>query len=206
MAQVTDIRQYKKDLRQRYKNERLKLSPAEKQSLDEGVFDRFLKLNQYSSSKTILTYVSTDIEVDTRRIIERALEDGKRVAVPYCVPDTRIIEFYTIESLDELSPGTFGVLEPVPNPEKRLTDWEKCLCVVPGLCFDFNGYRLGFGKGYYDRFLSEYTGVKVGICYSSGVRGHLHHGRFDRIVDVIVTEKNIKSIHRRKPRFAKDII
>ncbi|MBR2152054.1 MAG: 5-formyltetrahydrofolate cyclo-ligase [Clostridia bacterium] len=205
MAQITDIREYKKNLRTRYKNERLKLSPTEKQNLDEGVFNRFLKLNQYASSTTILAYVSTNIEVDTRKIIERALEDGKRVAVPYCVPDTRLLEFYLIDSLDDLMPGAFGVLEPTPDPEKRLIDWEKSLCVVPGLCFDFNGYRLGFGKGYYDRFLSEYTGIRVGICYSSGVRGHLHHGRYDRTVDVLVTEKNIKSIHHRKPRFAKDI-
>ncbi len=206
MAQITDIRQYKKNLRIRYKNERLKLSPTEKRNLDEGVLNRLLKLNQYSSAKTVFVYVSTDIEVDTRGIIAQAFADGKRVAVPYCVPNTRIIEFYVINSIDELSPGTFGVLEPVPDPDKRITDWEKSICIVPGLCFDFNGYRLGFGKGYYDRFLSEYTGVKVGICYSSGVRGHLHHGRFDRTVDVLVTEKNIKSIHHRKPRFAKDII
>lgn len=204
MAQITDIREYKKNLRTRYKNERLKLSPTEKQNLDEGVFNRFLKLNQYASSTTILAYVSTNIEVDTRKIIERALEDGKRVAVPYCVPDTRLLEFYLIDSLDDLTPGTFGVLEPTPDPEKRLTDWEKSLCIVPGLCFDFDGYRLGFGKGYYDRFLSEYTGIRVGICYSSGVRGHLHHGRYDRTVDVLVTEKNIKSIHHKRPKFTKD--
>ena len=192
-------------LRTRYKNERLKLSPTEKQNLDEGVFNRFLKLNQYSSAHTLLAYVSTGIEVDTINIINKAFEDGKRVAVPYCVPNTRFLEFYLIDSLDDLSPGTFGVLEPTPNPEKRLTDWEKSICIVPGLCFDFDGYRLGFGKGYYDRFLSEYTGIRVGICYSSGVRGHLHHGRYDRTVDVLVTEKNIKSIHHRKPRFSKDI-
>jgi len=201
MAQITDIREYKKNLRTRYKNERLKLSPTEKQNLDEGVFNRFLKLNQYSSANTLLAYVSTDIEVDTHRIINKALEDGKRVAVPYCVPNTRIIEFYLINSLDDLSPGTFGVLEPIPNPENKLTDWEKSICVIPGLCFDFYGYRLGFGKGYYDRFLSEYTGIRVGICYSSGVRGHLHHGRYDRTVDVLVTEKNIKSIHHKKQKF-----
>ena len=138
MAQITDIREYKKNLRTRYKNERLKLSPTEKQNLDEGVFNRFLKLNQYSSSTTLLTYGSTDIEVGTRQIIERALEDGKRVAVPYCVPDTRLLEFYLIDSFDDLSPGAFGVLEPTPNPEKRLTHWEKSICIVPGLCFDFN--------------------------------------------------------------------
>lgn len=203
MAQINDIREYKKNLRTRYKGERTKLSRQDKQTLDEGVFNRFLKLNQYSSATTLLVYVSTDIEVDTKAIINRALADGKRVAVPYCVPDTRIIEFYLINSLEDLSPGAFGVLEPIPDPAKKLENWEKSICVVPGLCFDFDGYRLGFGKGYYDRFLSEYTGIKVGICYSSGVRGHLNHGRFDRTVDIIVTESHIKSIHHKKRKFTK---
>lgn len=203
MGQIKDIREYKKSLRERYRTERNKLSPNEKLNLDEGIFSRFFKLNQYSSATTVLAYVSLGIEVDTIKIINRILSDNKRVAVPYCVPNTRILEFYLINSIDDLQVGAFGVLEPVPNPENRLTDWSHSICIVPGLCFDLNGYRLGFGKGYYDRFLSDYTGVKIGLCYSSGLRGHLFHGRYDRPVDVIVTEKNIKSIRHQKIKFTK---
>lgn len=70
---------------------------------------------QYKRCRMLLTYVSTAIEVDTRRIIERALADGKQVAVPRCVPGTRDMEFYLIRGLDELEPGTFGVLDPGPT-------------------------------------------------------------------------------------------
>ena len=198
MGQLDDIREYKNRLRKRFRAERAKLSASEKLNLDEGVFNRVLKLNQYAFSKTILTYVSMPNEVDTLRLINKALADGKRVAVPYCIPDTRKMQFYVIESLDELHSGAFGVMEPTPSDERLLTDFESSICFVPGLSFDQYGYRLGYGKGYYDRFLSNYPGAKIGLCYSSGLRDRLRHGRFDRTVDVIVTEKVIRSVKLKK--------
>lgn len=193
MPRIGDIREYKRELRARYRKKREDLDPAEKSRLDGDILGRFLRLNQYASSNLILTYVSTPIEVDTRGLINRALSDGKRVAVPRCIDGTREMEFYEIHSVSELKKRTFGVLEPDDNPERLVTDFKGSLCVVPALCFDNFGYRLGYGKGYYDRFLSGYGGVKVGICYSFGVRGRLIHGRFDCPVDVIVTERYIKT-------------
>ena len=189
---MKDIREYKINLRNFYRSIRQKLSVQDKLSLDQKVFERVLRLNQYATAQLLLVYVSTAIEVDTKMLIEKALEDGKRVGVPRCVPGTREMEFYEIHSLDELEPGTFGVLEPNPNPEKLLPQDPGGLCIIPGLCFDNFGYRLGYGKGYYDRFLSGYTGVTVGICYSSCVRGSLIHGRFDRPVELLVTDRFIR--------------
>ena len=189
---MKDIREYKTNLRNFYRGIRQKLSVQDKLSLDQKVFERVLRLNQYATAQLLLVYVSTAIEVDTKMLIEKALADGKRVGVPRCVPGTREMEFYEIHSLDELEPGTFGVLEPKPNPEKLLPQDPGGLCIIPGLCFDNFGYRLGYGKGYYDRFLSGYTGVTVGICYSSCVRGSLIHGRFDRPVELLVTDRFIR--------------
>lgn len=189
---MKDIREYKTNLRNYYRGIRQKLSVQDKLSLDQKVFERVLRLNQYATAELLLVYVSTAIEVDTKMLIEKALEDGKRVGVPRCVPGTREMEFYEIHSLDELEPGTFGVLEPKPNPERLLPQDPGGLCIIPGLCFDNFGYRLGYGKGYYDRFLSGYTGVTVGICYSSCVRGSLIHGRFDRPVELLVTDRFIR--------------
>lgn len=192
-----DIRQYKTELRNSIKEERRNMDPQEKQKLDSGVARNVFRLYQYKACKTVLVYVSTSIEVDTIEIIKGALRDGKKVAVPRCIPDTRLMEFHYIESMDDLSPGAFGVLEPhetLPVVE----DFTGCLMLLPALSIDYLGYRLGYGKGYYDRYMSRFTGACAGICYSDYIRRHMYHGRFDRPVDVIVTEKWIKDVSARR--------
>jgi 5-formyltetrahydrofolate cyclo-ligase len=84
------------------------------------------------------------------------------------------------------------VLEPDPDTAKRLPEDPGGMCIVPALCYDEYGYRLGYGKGYYDRFLSGYSGITVGICYAACVRGSLVYGRYDRPVELLVTERYIK--------------
>ena len=108
MQRIMDLRQYKAALRERYRAQRTALTPEQKARLDRDVAAHFFRLNQYRSCQTLLCYVSTRIEVDTIPIIRRALQNGKRVAVPRCVPGTREMEFYCIQSLDELSPGPSG--------------------------------------------------------------------------------------------------
>ena len=103
-----------------------------------------------------------------------------------------------IRSLDDLEKGTFGVLEPKHKQCKLVTDLSHGFCIVPGLCFDAKGYRLGYGKGYYDRFLSEFKGVTVGICYTSCVQYGLPHGYFDRPVDILVTENYIRRTEKKQ--------
>lgn len=192
-----DIRQYKNELRDFIKDERRNLQPDVKEQLDSGVTRNVFRLYQYKAAKTVLVYVSTSIEVDTYKIIEGAWRDGKRVAVPRCIPNTRLMEFHYIESFDDLSPGTFGVPEPSENAP-TVDSFEGCLMLLPALSLDYLGFRLGYGKGYYDRYLSRYTGACVGICYSMNIRRHMFHGRYDRPVDVIVTEKWIKDVSARR--------
>ncbi len=189
---VKDIRQLKTRLRAKYRAIRTAMSPEQREQCDERIAQRVFRLWQYRRARQVLVYVSTPIEVDTRRIIRRALGDGKRVAVPRCVPNTREMEFYYIQSLDELSPGSFGVDEPQPQPERLVTDFSEGLCLIPAFCYDFCGYRLGYGKGYYDRFLPRFGGSLIGICYSSCVRRYLPHGRFDRQAELLVTENYIR--------------
>ena len=145
---VGDIRPIKAGLREQYKRLRRNMPREIQDAYDETIARRVAALWQYKRCRMLLTYVSTAIEVDTRRIIERALADGKQVAVPRCVPGTRDMEFYLIRGLDELEPGTFGVLEPRPDPARLVKDFSSGLCLIPALCYDWHGYRLGYGKGY----------------------------------------------------------
>lgn len=189
---VTDIRPIKTELRQKYRSLRQSMSQEIKKEKDLSIADKVRHLWQYENNKVLLIYVSTAIEVDTFLIIQNALADGKKVAVPRCIPDSRNMEFYYIDSIDELQPGMFGVLEPLQNAEKLYNEHDGGLCIVPAFSYDWHGYRLGYGKGYYDRFLSRFTGNIVGICYSDCVQRTLPHGRYDRPVELLVTEKYLR--------------
>ena len=189
---VIDIRPIKSELRQKYRSLRQTMPQEIKTQKDEAIAAQVRRLWQYQRNAVLLIYVSTAIEVDTFRIIRQAIADGKRVAVPRCIPDSRNMEFYYINSTDELSPGMFGVLEPDENPDRLYKESEGGLCIVPAFSYDWNGYRLGYGKGYYDRFLSRFEGNMVGICYSECVQRSLPHGRYDRPVELLVTESYLR--------------
>jgi 5-formyltetrahydrofolate cyclo-ligase len=194
-----DIRSVKSNLREYYKTIRLEMTDMQKSEMDGLITQRITGLWQYKKCQTLLTYVSKDIEVDTINLINLALAEGKTVAVPRCIDGTRNMEFYQINSLeDDLLPGTFGVMEPEPQKCVKLTNYSNSLCIVPALCYDWKGFRLGYGKGYYDRFLDTYNGFIVGIVYSNCVRRSLPHGRFDRPVNLLVTENYIRRTSGRK--------
>lgn len=186
--QKIDIRKIKGDIRQRSKEYRKKLSVDEKLKLDTAIYEKLISLEQIKNAKTILCYMSTDIEVDTRPFLTKMFEMGKTVAVPRCIDNTRDMEFYCISSFEQTEKHTFGVFEPIPQKCQKLRDFRNSVCVLPGLCFDNEGYRLGYGKGYYDRFLSSYKGLKIGICYDNCIEKVLPHGFYDVPADIVLTE------------------
>lgn len=186
-----DIRIYKTELRQAARARRTAMSPAAKTAADKAVENNVRRLYQYRGAETLMVYVSTPIEISTRGIIQNAWADGKRVAVPRCIPDTREMQFHYITSFEDLAPGTFSVLEPDENLPV-VENFNRCLMLVPGFVYDRFGYRLGYGKGYYDRYISRFTGVTVGLCYEHEVTYRLQHGRYDRPVGTILTEKRIR--------------
>ena len=181
-------------LRSEYRARRAAMLSQEKHQRDEQIARAVCSLEQYRRNQWLLIYVSMPLEVDTRRIIRQAWQDGKRVAVPRCVPQTREMDFYEIRSFEDLTSGTFGVEEPLPKPGNLATDLKQGLCIVPALCYDREGYRLGYGKGYYDRFLARFKGDVIGICYSDEVLLRLPRDRFDCAVDTVVTDECIRQI------------
>ncbi len=189
-----DIRTYKSELRNKYKTIRREMSEEIKKSRDNKIFSHLINLDVYKNSDIVLTYVSTAIEVDTIEFIKYALNDNKTVAVPRCVDGTRDMIFYVIKSLEDLENGTFSVLEPLPEKCERLNEFDGAFCIVPALVYDRYGYRLGYGKGYYDRFLSAHLNMhRIGIGYCCCTATKLIHGRFDVPVEILVTEKYVKT-------------
>ena len=187
---LNDIRLVKENLRSRYKDKRAALNFKKKLDMDVKIHSKLLSLREYLECSTVFTYVSKNIEVNTLPIIESSIKLGKNIAVPRCIKEEMQMDFYFIKALKELSPGAFGVLEPNPEKCEKVKFFEKSsLCIVPGFSFDLRGFRLGYGKGYYDRFLAEYKGYTVGLCYSNCVRNKLPHGKFDKPVNFLITNQ-----------------
>ncbi len=175
-------------LRKHYKDMREKMTAQYKRSLDIEIASRFLCTYEYMQAKTLLVYVSRATEVDTIGIIHGAFANGKRVAVPKC-EDNGIMNFYLINSMDDLKKGYAGISEPDVSRCTKLSDFADSICIVPGLSFDPEGYRVGFGGGYYDRFLANYEGISAGLCYTSFVKWDLPREEHDVPVSILVTDR-----------------
>lgn len=144
----------------------------------------------------VLAYVSRGGEVDTINIILRILDDGGAVYVPRCTPGENTMNFYEIHSLEELEEGSFGIFEPVDECPAA-PDINGALCLVPGLSFTEQGDRIGYGKGYYDRFLRENREkslITVGLCYNELIRQELPVDETDEAVQYMITDKIIKEV------------
>lgn len=192
---LKNIKERKRELRAYYKKLRAECPQNIKQNLDKELTQKFLSLDEYKNCDTLFAFVSMPIECDTSMIIDNALLDNKHVALPKCKNKSGIMDFYFINSKDDLKKGMYSIFEPDSDKCKLVTDFSHGLCLVPGLCFDFQGYRLGFGKGYYDRFLNDFGGTSIGICYSRYVEKSLPHGIFDKYTDILVTEKFVNHNH-----------
>lgn len=187
----------KKQLRAHYKQLRKNMPLEDRLLCDQAVTDSFLESSFYKNCDELLIYVSFDIEVDTINIIKQALTE-KTVFCPRCVSGTNIMQFYRIDSFDCLVSGSYGILEPSTDLPMQTQFSENAVCVVPGLSFDRSGHRLGFGKGFYDRFLCDFSGVKVGLCYDGCCCESLPHDSYDICVDHLITESRCVSFGLRK--------
>ena len=132
-----------------------------------------------------------------REYIESALAAGKQVALPLCSQGGNM-DFYFITSLNELEDGSFGLKEPSPTaPKYDRADKRQALMIIPALVYDSLGFRLGYGRGYYDRYVNGFVGVKAGLSYECCTqKSPLPQGRFDCAVDYVVTEKGVKLIEK----------
>lgn len=179
----------KKDLRKLYKATRNSFSANEKNCFDSRILTFLINSDIYRNAQNILAYVSVNSEVDTINIINRCLSDRKNVAVPYCFG--KEMKFLFVNSLDDLSDGEFGI--PTADPEKceLVSDFNNSLCIVPGLSFDVNGNRLGYGGGFYDRFLAETPVDTVGLCYGRCLTRSIPSDEYDVIIRYVLTENGL---------------
>ena len=171
-----------------------------KDELSARICQQFMHLPAYQSARTVMWYVHCRSEVRTLRHLIEALEQDKRIVVPYCTVNERgdnQLGLWHLENLDELKPGKWNILEP---PKQRWQDLKKSvlamhldLIMVPGVAFDRHGARLGNGAGYYDRLLIEVREdcQLIGVCFESQLHDEVIMDRFDIHMDQVLTEEEI---------------
>lgn len=188
MESKSEIRKYIKEKKQAMTYEAITVK-------SEMIKNSLINEQEYKSSENILIYVSYNQEVQTKAIITYSLNNGKNVYVPKVFTDKendnrKYMEFVRIKSLDELAKGYMGILEPVSDESEAV---DTGLLVMPGLAFDENKNRIGYGGGFYDRYLSEHMSdfFKIALAFDYQIVDNIAAEEFDIKPDKIITDKRI---------------
>lgn len=169
-------------------------SIADKSEKDRKISDNLIAFEPYKKAETVLFYAALDDEINVDYCIEQALTDGKKVALPVCTDKNGNMKFYYINSFSDIKTGFFGVREPDADICKEVEDFSSSICIVPAIAYDKRGFRLGYGKGYYDRFLKNYTSHSIGLCYNELIEDKLPIGEYDIPVGYIICENGVLSV------------
>lgn len=180
----------KSDLRNLILNFRNSLTKNEVISMSKIIFENFLSIDEIKNSSKFMLYCDFRNEVATKEIISKLISLDKEVYLPVTLKNEKKLIPKRIFSLDDLVSGTYGILEPhsdAPKVDSSLLD----IVVVPGSAFDKNGYRTGYGGGYYDRFLEDINAIKIGVCFDFQLVDDVFPEEHDKKMDFIITENRV---------------
>ena len=178
----------KAELRKKIFQEMKTLSQEQKQAMDQVLTERFLQHPFYQEAKTIATYLSFPHEFQTQELIEQALKDGKKVLIPKTYPKGRM-EFVVYHP-QQLAKTSFGLLEPQGDLEV-VEPSQIDLIHVPGLAFTTEGYRIGYGGGYYDRYLEHFAGYTMSTIYPCQIQEFNSENHDIPVQEVLIDEGNL---------------
>ena len=179
----------KKDIRSQYIKKRDALSQEEVNVKSDKILYQLFNMTEYKDAKYILLYADYHNEVATNKIFEDARQRGKKIYFPKVFGQE--MEFYSVDSLEELRFGYKGIREPQENPIKRFfyKKQDTTIMIVPGVAFDMKGYRVGYGKGYYDKYLSEKKMISTfALAYAFQILEHVPSDAHDIKMDKNITE------------------
>ncbi|TET52955.1 MAG: 5-formyltetrahydrofolate cyclo-ligase [Actinobacteria bacterium] len=179
----------KKAWREQMLEVRDKIDKSQKQTKENKIREKLERLEIYQQAYTVLYYVSFKSEVDTHKLIKEALKENKVVAAPLVNKKSLLVK--QISSFRQLKPGAMGILEPDKKRSSvKLKDLN--VIIVPGVAFDKEHHRLGYGGGYYDRLLSKKEDfISISLAFEEQIIDKLPYNKYDQKVDFIVTDKRV---------------
>lgn len=202
---MTVPHQGKTQLRQYYLNLRQSISQSQRNLASAEIYERLFELPQWQNAPIICGYMSIRGEIDTLPILEKALNDGKTLALPRTISNAKQGQMVFCQvpdiSSNSLATGRFGVSEPMEScPIITSASLSHALILLPGLAFDSTGYRIGYGGGYYDRYISNLIlqnipFTTIALAFSLFVADALPHEPHDQPAHIIVTERRVYHPH-----------
>lgn len=175
----------KKTLRREISAKKRAMTTDEISQASLRLSERFFNTDAYQKAESIYAYLPYNQEVRTEHIILRALSDGKHVAVPKVYGEE--MRFLWIENLDQIVPGTYNIPEPIAD--SPIADDPTALVLMPGLAFDSEGHRIGYGGGFYDRYLAaQPQHPLIALCYGFQLLDHLETEEHDIPVDLVIAD------------------
>jgi len=181
----------KNKLRKELLEKREKLSKEEVAEKSKQIKERLFELREFKKASTVLFYVSYDNEVNTHEMIKECISTGKNIAVPITNKKDRSLELSKLEKWDDLTSGSYGILEPKKEKIKEIEINEIDLIIVPGVGFDKNGNRIGHGKGYYDKLLKNSKASSIALAFEFQILERIPAEKRDVPIDKIITEKRV---------------
>jgi 5-formyltetrahydrofolate cyclo-ligase len=185
----------KQNLKTEMFEKRKALSKEEIKDKSSMIKEKLYSLSEFKDAKNVLFYVSFNKEVDTHTIIKETLNEknNKKIIVPYVLKNNPILQLSEINNFEDLKPKTFGILEPKEDKIKKFDIENVDLVIVPGIAFDKNGHRIGYGYGYYDRFLKRLDAKvkKVGLAFYFQLIDKIPEEKHDIPMDIIITEEKV---------------
>lgn len=178
----------KEELRKRALEVRRAMSPADVAANSRLIMENLLRLEVVRLARTVLCYVSSkDNEADTHDLIDHFLREKRTVLVPISI-GLGELAWSSILSRSELAPGRFAILEPRPEFQRIVAPPPDAPIVVPGIAFTRDGYRLGYGLGFFDRFLAHHPGPKLGLAFECQIIGSFEPDTHDVPMSAVITE------------------
>lgn len=173
------------------------LTEAELEEKSGRIAEKLFSTNIYRNSQRILCYMDFRNEVRTGKLIKKALADGKKISLPRVENRTGgirdLLAFAISDIENDLEPGTYGILEPKQYKLQRMEPGEIDLVLVPGVVFDMKKYRIGYGAGYYDRFLNKVGKdcIKAGLAFEIQIKESVPVQGHDIPMDLVITEDRV---------------
>mgnify|MGYP003762947243 FL=1 len=172
---------------------RKNIPQEERKEKSNRIKERLFSLELFKKANFIFTFISTEEEVDTHEIIKESINMGKRIGVPITLSKEKRMMVSEIQDFaSELEIGYYNILTPKKEYIREVDPEEIDMVLVPGLIFREDGYRIGYGGGYYDRFLGGIDSViKIGLCYEMQLSEDIPIDTYDIPVNYIITEERL---------------